>query len=140
EKHRPKPAFQNTWGDGLFFVFDRIVDAGRFALQLAERIRHVHFEAAGLPRELNLRIALHAGPVYGFADGIIGRRNCIGSHINRAARMEPKTPPGEVYASDAFVALAAVEAPDQFQFDYVGRVPLAKEFGEYPLYHVLPAR
>ena len=50
--------------------------------------------------------------------------------------MEPVTPPGQVYSSDAFAALAALQAPGQFRFDYIGRIPLAKSFGEFPMYHV----
>ena len=136
---RPAPIYSNTWGDGLFFVFKNPADAASFALQLADRVNSIDRKAAGLPEELSLRIALHVGPVYRFKDRIIDRMNYIGSHVNRAARMEPVTPPGQVYSSDAFAALAAVEAPGQFRFDYIGRVPLAKSFGEFPMYHVRKA-
>jgi class 3 adenylate cyclase len=133
---KPEPVYQNTWGDGLFFVFENVADAGRFALQLADRVVVIDRKAAGLPEQMSLRIALHAGPVYRFKDGIIGKLNYIGSHVNRAARMEPVTPPGQVYSSDAFAALAALQAPGQFRFDYIGRIPLAKNFGEFPMYHM----
>jgi class 3 adenylate cyclase len=132
----PKPEYQNTWGDGLFFVFESVVEAGRFALQLAATIDGSDHKAAGLPEKLALRISLHAGPVYKFADQITGNENYIGAHVNRAARIEPVTPAGKIYASDAFAALAALEAPQQFRFDYVGRIPLAKDFGEFPLYEL----
>ena len=133
---RPEPLYQNTWGDGLFFVFEKIGDAGRFALKLADCVAGIDRKAAGLPEQMSLRIALHAGPVYRFKDRIINRQNYIGSHVNRAARMEPVTPPGQVYSSDAFAALAALHARGQFRFDYIGRLPLAKSFGEFPMYHV----
>jgi class 3 adenylate cyclase len=133
---RPEPVYQNTWGDGLFFVFEKVGDAGRFALKLADCVAGIDRKAASLPEQMSLRIALHAGPVYRFKDRIINRQNYIGSHVNRAARMEPVTPPGQVYSSDAFAALAALHAPGQFRFDYIGRVPLAKSFGEFPMYHV----
>jgi class 3 adenylate cyclase/tetratricopeptide (TPR) repeat protein len=133
---KPQPVYQNTWGDGLFFVFENVGDAGRFALQLADCVAAIDRNAAGLPEQMSLRIALHAGPVYRFRDRIIDKLNYIGSHVNRAARMEPVTPPGQVYSSDAFAALAALQAPGEFRFDYIGRVPLAKSFGEFPMYHV----
>jgi class 3 adenylate cyclase len=133
----PKPLYQNTWGDGLFFVFEKLADAGRFALKLAERVAAIDRRAAGLPDELNLRIALHAGPVYRFTDQIIEKVNYIGSHVNRAARIEPVTPPGKIYASNAFAGLAALHCPGLFRFHYVGRIPLAKRFGELPVYQVL---
>jgi class 3 adenylate cyclase/tetratricopeptide (TPR) repeat protein len=132
----PQPVYQNTWGDGLFFVFENVGDAGRFALKLADCVAAIDRTAAGLPEQMSLRIALHAGPVYRFKDRIIDRLNYIGSHVNRAARIEPVTPPGQVYSSDAFAALAALQAPGEFRFDYIGRIPLAKSFGEFPMYHM----
>jgi class 3 adenylate cyclase len=132
----PKPEYQNTWGDGLFFVFKSVVEAGRFALLLSSTISGIDRKSAGLPDQLALRIGLHAGPVYKFADQITEKENYIGWHVNRAARIEPVTPAGKIYASDAFAALAALEAPRQFQFDYVGRIPLAKDFGEFPMYEL----
>ena len=133
---KPAPLYQNTWGDGLFFVFKEVGDAGRFALRLAECVAEIDRKAAGLPESLNLRIALHVGPVYRFPDQITAKLNYIGSHVNRAARIEPVTPPGHVYGSEAFAAFAALEAAGQFRFDYVGRLPLAKGFGDFPMYHV----
>ncbi|HKA00701.1 MAG TPA: adenylate/guanylate cyclase domain-containing protein [Candidatus Solibacter sp.] len=134
----PKPEYQNTWGDGLFFVFEKVRDAGEFALQMAESIAAIDRASAGLPETLALRIGLHAGPVYKFADQITGVENYIGSHVNRAARIEPVTPAGKIYATDAFAALATLEAPRQFRFDYVGRIPLAKGFGEFPMLELRP--
>jgi class 3 adenylate cyclase/tetratricopeptide (TPR) repeat protein len=140
EASSPAPQYQNTWGDGLFFVFDSLADAGSFALRLSERVAAIDRAAAKLPEGLNLRIALHAGPVYRFSDRIIGRLNYIGTHVNRAARIEPVTPPGKVYASEAFAGLAALRHPGAFRFRYVGRIPLAKSFGEFPMYEVLAKR
>jgi class 3 adenylate cyclase len=132
----PSPLYLNTWGDGLFFVFAKAADAGRFALKLTRRAGAIYRTAAGLPADMNLRIALHVGPVYRFKDPITGKKNYIGSHVNQTARIEPSTPPGQIYGSQAFVALAALEAPGEFHFEYVGRIPLAKNFGEFPMYHI----
>ena len=136
EAANPGTVFQNTWGDGLFLVFEKAPDAGRFAIRLAREVNALDRAAAGLPETLNLRIALHVGPVYRFHDRVIGRPNFIGSHVNRAARMEPITPAGQVYGTHAFAAIAALEAPGEFQCDYVGRVALAKGFGELSMYRV----
>ena len=47
----PRPlAFRNTWGDGLFLVFDRVVECAGFALRLLDRMGQVPWEAMGLPR------------------------------------------------------------------------------------------
>jgi class 3 adenylate cyclase len=134
----PQPEYQNTWGDGLFFVFQDVVDAGQFALDMAASIAGVDRSANRLPADLALRISLHAGPVYKFADQIAGKDNYIGSHVNRTARIEPITPAGKIWATDAFAALATLQAPRRFRFDYMGRIPLAKGFGEFPIYELNP--
>lgn len=134
-KHPPE--LKNTWGDGLYFVFSNVLDAGEFALELAELMTPASkWVEKGLPEKLNLRIALHAGPVYSCLDPVTGRPNFTGTHVSRAARIEPVTPPGQVYASQEFAALAAAEQVSRFKCEYVGQTPLAKGFGTFPTYHV----
>jgi len=126
----------NTWGDGLYFVFSDVAAAGEFGLEIAELVANTDWAKKGLRTELNLRIALHAGPVYEFDDPITGRRNYSGTHVSRAARIEPITPPGQVYASEAFAALAAAQRVRDFSCDYVGQTPMAKGYGTLPVYHL----
>jgi class 3 adenylate cyclase len=87
---------------------------GDLPLKLVKRLGEIDRKALGLPERMTLRISLHAGPVYVYEDQIINRENYIGSHVNRAARMEPVTVPGHVYATDASAALAELEAAGQF--------------------------
>jgi len=138
EKFRTSIIAKNTWGDGLYFVFSDVDLAGNFALQLADLVAKTKWEAKGLRPELNLRIALHAGPVYEFDDPITGDRSYSGTHVSRAARLEPITPPGQVYASESFAALAAAQRTPNFTCDYVGQTPMAKAYGTLPAYHVRP--
>lgn len=133
-KHAPE--MKNTWGDGLYFVFSSVFDAGMFALELSDLMTGSKWTEKGLPEKLNLRIALHAGPVYSALDPITGSLNFTGTHVSRAARIEPVTPPGQVYASQEFAALAAAERIAQFKCEYVGQTPLAKGYGTFPTYHV----
>lgn len=128
--------FRNTWGDGLFLVFPTANDAGRFALDLRARLDKLRWGSADGHPAPRLRIALHAGPAFRGRDPVTGRRTYTGSHVSRAARIEPITPPGEVYASESFAALAAVEGVTDFRCDFVGRVALAKGYGSYRTYHV----
>lgn len=127
---------KNTWGDGLYFVFSDVDLAGKFALDLADLVASTKWEEKGLRSGLNLRIALHAGPVYEFDDPITGSRTYSGTHVSRAARIEPITPPGQVYASELFAALAAARRANSFICDYVGQTPMAKGYGSFPTYHV----
>jgi len=129
---------RNTWGDGLYFVFSEAAAAGDFGLELAKVVAGTDWRQKGFSSGLNLRIGLHAGPVYEFDDPVTGKRNYTGSHVSRAARIEPITPPGLVYASESFAALAAAHGAKSFTCDYVGQTAMAKEYGSFPTYHVRP--
>ena len=134
------PIIKNTWGDGLYFVFDGVKHAGLFALELCELMVSTDWTKRGLPKALNLRIALHAGPVYACVDPVTEQPNYTGTHVSRAARIEPITPPGQVYGSQAFAALAAAQGIKEFTCDYVGQTPLAKGYGTFAMYHVRSER
>jgi class 3 adenylate cyclase len=131
-----RPLTKNTWGDALYFVFSNVRDAGQFALDLRDAVRNTDWSKHGLPA-LNLRIGLHAGPVYSCRDPVTQRTNYIGADVSRAARIEPITPIGQVYASQAFAALAAAEGVTEFRCDYVGQTSMAKKYGTFPTYVVL---
>jgi class 3 adenylate cyclase len=130
------PLLKNTWGDGLYFVFGSVRDAGLFALELADAVSRTDWSRWGLPREFHLRTGLHAGPAFACLDPVTGQLNYFGAHVSRAARIEPITPPGQVYASGAFAALARADDVRDFRCDYVGRTPLAKAYGALPMYVV----
>jgi adenylate cyclase len=131
-----KPIVRNTWGDGLFFVFRNVRDAGLFALGLSDVVRGVRWSERGLHDDLEIRIAVHAGPVYRFIDPVLGAATWSGRHVARAARMEPVTPPDTVYATREFAALTAAQRVPEFRCEPVGRVRLAKLDGLAPAYVV----
>ncbi|HSH93466.1 MAG TPA: TRAFs-binding domain-containing protein, partial [Roseimicrobium sp.] len=58
------PIHRNTWGDAVCCVFDHVSDAGTFALNMRDLVRGTDWRQYGLPNGLNIRIALHAGPVF----------------------------------------------------------------------------
>lgn len=125
---------RETWGDGLFLAFTTPRAAGLFALRLLEAIAETDWRALGFQRPLTMRLALHAGPVHLTTDPITGLAKCCGTHVSRAARMEPKTPPGQVYASEAFAALSAMEGIEDFGCEYVKQLDYAKRYGTFPAY------
>ena len=131
-----RPLLKNTWGDALYGVFASVQDGGNFALQLRDLVSNTDWQAKGLPKEINLRISLHAGPVYCYKEPFFKEQEYAGSHIVRAARIEPITPPGQVYASQQFAALASTQRVHDFTCEYVGRIPLPKHSGIIPLYLV----
>ena len=123
-----------TSGDGLYMVFHDVGDACCYALELSTLVRDFDRNACGLPPGFDLRIALHCGPVHCARDPITGGPLYTGPHTSRAARIEPITPPGQVYASSAFAAVAAASRSHGITMHYVGRIPLAKGYGTLGLY------
>lgn len=127
--------FVNTWGDGLFIVLDSVVDGADLALDLRDMIVNMKFEDKGLPKQLGIRIAMHIGPVFEMNDPIKNEPNFFGTHVFKAARMEPITTPGCVYCTIEIAALIAIKNPNLIT-EYVGNLPLAKSFGTYPIYQL----
>jgi class 3 adenylate cyclase/tetratricopeptide (TPR) repeat protein len=128
------PVNVNTWGDGLFFVFNGVEDAGRFALDLRQLVISTDWIELGLPHQLNIRIGIHAGPVYVNFDPVVRQISFTGAHVSRAARIEPITHEGEVFASEEFAALAAADQSKGFSCDLVGTTALAKSYGLFRVY------
>ncbi|MBX9634253.1 MAG: adenylate/guanylate cyclase domain-containing protein, partial [Magnetospirillum sp.] len=146
-----EPSSINTWGDAIFAVMDKATPMAEYALTMQETVARLGEEMLTLlPKPLNLRISLHAGPVFEATDPICGRTNYYGSHINRAARLEPVTVIGHVYATQQFVAVLTAEQSalrseainngeefqEHFVSEYVGVLSLAKDFGKQTVYHL----
>jgi len=127
------PAFVNTWGDSFFAVFDDLDDALSLAVQLRDYFSKGNWEEIGLTEGLQVRISMHAGPVYEEMDPILMRKNFFGKHVNQAARIEPIVLPGSVYVSEIMAALISFGHND-FDFEYVGNLELAKDYGSHPIY------
>ncbi|MBL8517921.1 MAG: hypothetical protein JNM76_13245 [Betaproteobacteria bacterium] len=128
---------KNTWGDGLYMVFRDLAAAARFALALQMAMAEMDCEKLNLPKGLAVRTALHAGPVWEFQDPFLGGRRFFGTHISRAARIEPAIVPGVVYVSEEFAALLALDDPAPARkLSFVGNMPLAKDYGKHRLYRL----
>ncbi|MBI1374656.1 MAG: DUF4071 domain-containing protein [Phycisphaera sp.] len=134
--HRVKPDFSNTWGDAVFMVFESPVTCADYAMQLIHRIEEVNWTKYGLPEDTTLRIGVHAGPVYSRMNHIVGREDFIGSHVNRAARIEPVATPGCAFVSEHFAAELAVNPDHDFICEYIGIQELAKRFGKAELFRL----
>jgi len=136
QRSESRPIHSETAGDGLYMVFGSVADAGQYALSLSDMVHSVDWVEEGLPGDMDLRIALHCGPIFCGTDPVTGRALYTGPHTSRTARIEPITPPGQVYASGAFAAVAAASGAQGLEFRYVGRTQLAKKYGSLPLFHI----
>jgi class 3 adenylate cyclase/tetratricopeptide (TPR) repeat protein len=128
------PINVNTWGDAFFFAFNEVEHAGCFALDLRELVVATDWTKFGLPEDISIRIGVHAGPVYVTFDPVSRQSTFAGAHVVRAARIEPVTPRGEIFASEEFAALAAADEATGFNCDFIGTTELPKQYGSFRLY------
>src|SRR3954449_4510101 len=127
--------YRNTWGDAIYVVLREPEAAAACATSLQATIKSVDLELHGLPGHLALRLGAHIGPVFPPRDPVICGDAFMGSHVSRTARIEPVTPPGAVYVTDAFAAALAL-AQSEYSCDYVGHMPAAKGYGILRMYRL----
>jgi hypothetical protein len=128
---------RNTWGDGLFLALDTASTAAEASLAIQETVDAIDFSSHGLP-EMRMRLAAHIGPVISIEDPVRHQLSVFGRELVRAARIEPRTPPGEVYATHVFAAVLALETDAQAIPEYVGILTTAKDFEIAPIYVLKP--
>lgn len=133
-RHAQSILLRHTWGDALHVV---TTDAQTAAWIMADIQQYLdlHRLKPGAPlANLTLRMAGHYAPVFEGHDPIHAARTYFGTQLSLTARIEPVTPPGQIYATEAFAARLAIEDAKQFALEYAGEIELAKRFGAYRLY------
>ena len=126
----------NTWGDALFVVIDNAEAAAAAAMDLCDEFAKADCAALGVPDGTSMRFALHYGVTYEGHDPVSRRTTYYGTEVSRTARIEPVTPAGSVYVTEPFAAILEMEAANRYVCNYVGKTPLAKGYGVFPLYRL----
>lgn len=126
---------RRSQGDGLFIVFTSLQAAIDVSVGLKDMVLSTDWESLGLPGDLTARFALDTGPCYSFIDPIARQTDLSGAHVIRAARLEPVTPPGHIFASEGFAAVCAINKL-QDHFELAGQVKLPKNYGEMRVYYL----
>ena len=122
---------RNSWGDGIFVVLDDVGAAARCALALQNAV------TSGDDR-FRMRMSAHVGPVLSVHDPVRAVRGTFGRELTRGARIEPRTPVGEVYATAPFAALLALDRTSTVTPEYVGHLTTAKDFETIPMFVLKP--
>lgn len=142
-----------SWGDAIYAVMDNSMDMAAYALALIDAVAAIGTAYGQLSQPLRVRIGLHAGPVFEGLHPLTGRQIVYGSHVSRAARLEPVSLPGHAYASQQFVAMLLAEESAQahkaqmtgqthqhrYDCEYLGMLSLAKNYGRQQVYHLRKA-
>ncbi|QLC21566.1 adenylate/guanylate cyclase domain-containing protein [Parasphingopyxis sp. CP4] len=135
DEYGDKILYRNSWGDALYAVVSTPKDAAEIVLKLQTQFAEIPDllqECAG--GNCGMRIGVHHGPIYRGHDAVMMRTTFFGTEVTRTARIEPVTPTGEVYATEAFAAILSLESDRPFGTHYVGRVQLAKNYGTLAMY------
>jgi class 3 adenylate cyclase len=135
-RHEHDVLSRNTWGDAIHVVLSDATAAARCALDLQDAISAIDLDTEGLPNHLSLRLGGHLGPVFPTLDPVLGFTAYMGSHVSRTARIEPVTPAGTVYVTEAFAAALVLDDSREFACDYVGHMDAAKDYGRLRMYRL----
>lgn len=121
-------AYRNAWGDAVQVAFEDVGAAAACAFAMRSVLK-----AQDPP--IHPRFALDFGPLLPVHDAVQRAEKFSGRAMTRAARIEPVTPPGRIFATEAFACEVALLPPGSgLACDYAGRIPTAKGFGFLPLY------
>lgn len=123
-----------SWGDSIYAVLDDAAAAARLGLHLQEWMAAARFVPEGTTSPLKLRVAIHFGPVFQGRDGLCGTPTYFGTHVTHAARIEPVTPTGKVYVTEAVAAELKLSDCRDVACDFVGPIPAAKAYGDLLMY------
>jgi tetratricopeptide (TPR) repeat protein len=123
-------------GGSFQFVFASLGAAARVALDLQDALGRRRWAELGLPEDLGLRVAVHAGPVFAFTDPVTGRLSCLGPHLVRAQHILPTVTAGQVFVSQEYAALCGAERLAGVNFEFLGRLPTTRMFEDVPLYRL----
>lgn len=135
DRHAEDVLSRNSWGDAIYVVITSPSKAAQIALEIQSVLDPEALQSIGLPSEGGMRISLHHGPIFEHFDAVQSARTYYGTEVTVAARIEPRVPVGAIYTTQPFAALIESDR-NNYQFEYVGRMDLAKNYGERILYRL----
>lgn len=135
DRHSNVVLHRNSWGDAIFAVIKTPAMAAEIALEIQAELDSKTLQSIGLPAEGGMRISLHHGPIFEHFDAVQSARTFYGTEVTVAARIEPRVPVGAIYTTQPFAALIESDL-NNYHFEYVGKMDLAKNYGERILYRL----
>ncbi|MGB1556829.1 MAG: tetratricopeptide repeat-containing protein [Oceanococcaceae bacterium] len=125
---------QQTWGDAIHIVTRDVRSAAEITQVMLATIRGLRGRVDIDQQRLEMRIGAHFAPSWQAEDAIQSLPTWFGSQLSLTARVEPITPPGTTFVTEAFAAELTLVDPHNFRLEYAGEVALAKRYGQFRLY------
>jgi hypothetical protein len=135
DKHSDAVLARNSWGDAIYAVITTPAQAAQIALEIQDELDPETLQEIGLPAGDGMRISLHHGPIFSHFDAVQSARTFYGTEVTVAARIEPRVPVGAIYTTQPFAAMIESGRND-YHFEYVGKMDLAKNYGVRILYRL----
>jgi hypothetical protein len=135
DRHADDVLTRNSWGDAIYVVITSPARAAEIALEIQAELDPELLQSIGLPPEGGMRISLHHGPIFEHFDAVQGARTFYGTEVTVAARIEPRVPVGAIYTTQPFAAMIE-SGRNNYHFEYVGNMDLAKNYGVRILYRL----
>ena len=111
-------------------------EAAKIALEIQSELNPKLLVEIGLPAEDGMRISLHHGPIFEHFDAVQSARTFYGTEVTVAARIEPRVPVGAIFTTQPFAAMIESDR-NNYSFEYVGAMDLAKNYGVRILYRLV---
>lgn len=138
DKYRADVQHVDTWGDAIFLVARKASTVAHIAAELNDAMSTLDQSSLALDEPLMLRIGLHYGPVYKLYDHLAQTVTYASTDVTKTARIEPVTPPGEIFGTEPLVAMLELEGEHWARYRYAGTIPSAKGYGAFRMFHINP--
>jgi hypothetical protein len=135
DRHGGAVLTRNSWGDAAHAVIATPSQAAQIALEIQSELSPKLLQEIGLPAEGGMRISLHHGPIFEHFDAVRAAQAFYGTEVTVAARIEPRVPVGAIYTTQPFAAMIEADQND-LNFEFVGKMDLAKNYGVRILYRL----
>ena len=136
DRHSDAVLHRNSWGDAVYVVITTPEEAAKIALEIQSELTPKLLVEIGLPAEDGMRISLHHGPIFEHFDAVQSARTFYGTEVTVAARIEPRVPVGAIFTTQPFAAMIESDR-NNYSFEYVGAMDLAKNYGVRILYRLV---
>jgi len=136
DRHADAVLSRNSWGDAVYVVITTPEEAAKIALEIQSELNPKLLVEIGLPAEDGMRISLHHGPIFEHFDAVQSARTFYGTEVTVAARIEPRVPVGAIFTTQPFAAMIESDR-NNYSFEYVGAMDLAKNYGVRILYRLV---
>lgn len=138
DRYRDDIQFVDTWGDAIYLVARKASTVAHIAAELNDAMNGIDQSSLVLDEPLMLRIGLHYGPVYKLYDHLAQTVTYASTDVTKTARIEPVTPPGEIFGTEPLVAMLELEGEHWARYRYAGTIQSAKGYGAFRMFHIHP--